>query len=66
MELKDALDGTIEVKILPTVIGFAVAAIVGILAIKLVKWLIKSDNFIVFSIYTLLVSIATFAYCIFA
>ena len=66
VELKDALDGTIEVKILPTVIGFAVAAIVGILAIKLVKWLIKSDNFIVFSIYTLLVSIATFAYCIFA
>ena len=42
--------------------GFVVAVIVGILAIQLVRWLIRSDNFIVFSIYTLLVSIGTFAY----
>lgn len=66
VELKDLLEGKIEVAIIPTIIGFVVAAIVGILAIKLVKWLIKSDNFIVFSIYTLLVSIGTFAYVIFS
>ena len=66
VELKDLLEGEIEVAIVPTIIGFVVAAIVGILAIKLVKWLIKSDNFIVFSIYTLLVSIGTFAYVIFS
>ena len=66
VELKDLLEGEIEVAIIPTIIGFVVAAIVGILAIKLVKWLIKSDNFIVFSIYTLLVSIGTFAYVIFS
>ena len=66
VELKDLLEGEIEVAIMPTIIGFVVAAIVGVLAIKLVKWLIKSDNFIVFSIYTLLVSIGTFAYAIFS
>ncbi len=65
VELKDALEGTIEVNILATLIGFVVAAVVGVLAIKLVKWLIKSDNFIVFSIYTLLVSVFTFGYWIF-
>ena len=66
VELKDLLEGEIEVAIVPTIIGFVVATIVGVLAIKLVKWLIKSDNFIVFSIYTLLVSIGTFAYAIFS
>ena len=62
MELKDLLEGTIEVNIGAAAVGFVVAAVVGILAIKLVQWLIRSDNFIVFSIYTFLVSMATFVY----
>ncbi|MBR4201011.1 MAG: undecaprenyl-diphosphate phosphatase [Oscillospiraceae bacterium] len=62
VELKDLLEGTIEVNIGAAAIGFVVAAVVGILAIKLVQWLIRSDNFIVFSIYTFLVSIGTFVY----
>lgn len=33
-------------------VGFIVAAIVGVCAIKLVDWLVKSDKFKVFSIYT--------------
>lgn len=60
VELHDLLKGSIEVNIPAALIGFAVSAVVGIMAIKLVKWLIRSDNFQVFSIYTLLVSIATF------
>ena len=64
VELKDVLEGTITVNIPAAIIGFIVAAVVGILAINLVRWLIRSDNFVVFSIYTLLVSIGTFAYCI--
>ena len=62
VEMKDLLEGSIEVNIPAAVIGFIVAAVVGILAIQLVRWLIKSDNFIVFSIYTFLVSIGTFVY----
>ena len=66
VELKDLLEGTITVNVPAALIGFVVAVIVGILAIQLVRWLIRSDNFIVFSIYTLLVSIGTFAYCFIA
>lgn len=61
-ELKDALEGTIQVNFGAAAIGFVVAAIVGVLAIKLVQWLIRSDNFIVFSIYTFVVSLFTFGY----
>ena len=62
VELKDALEGTIQVNFGAAAIGFVVAAIVGVLAIKLVQWLIRSDNFIVFSIYTFVVSLFTFGY----
>ena len=33
-------------------VGFIVAAVVGICAIKMVDWLVKSDKFKIFSIYT--------------
>lgn len=62
VEMKDLLEGTIEVNLGAAAIGFVAAAVVGVLAIKLVQWLIHSDNFIVFSAYTLLVSIGTFVY----
>lgn len=65
VELLDAVKGTVTVEIAPTLIGFVTAAVVGVLAISLVKWLIRSDNFIVFSIYTLLVSLLTFGVWIF-
>lgn len=61
-ELHDLMKGTIEVNLGASAIGFVVAAITGILAIQLVKWLIRSDRFIVFSAYTFLVSIGTFIY----
>ena len=61
-ELLDVMKGEIVVNVPAAAIGFVVAAIVGVLAIQLVRWLIRSDNFIVFSIYTFLVSIATFVY----
>lgn len=65
-ELLDAANGSFEVNWLAAGIGFVTAAVVGVLAIKMVNWLIKSDNFHAFSIYTLLVSLFTFGYWIFA
>ena len=62
VELKDLLSGQIEVNLGAALIGFVVAAIVGILAIKLVQWLIRSDNFIIFSIYTIVIACVTFIY----
>lgn len=64
-ELMDAMDGAFEVNVPAAAIGFVVSAIVGIAAIKLVKWLVKSDNFHIFSIYTLLVSLFTLGVWIF-
>ena len=62
VELKDLIGGQIEVNLAAAAIGFVVAAVVGILAINLVRWLIRSDNFIVFSIYTFIIACVTFIY----
>ena len=64
-ELMDVMNGTLQVAVLPTVIGFVTAAVVGILAIKMVDWLVKSSRFHIFSVYTLLVSVFTFGYWLF-
>ncbi len=42
---------------LPLIVGFAVAAVVGFLAIKLVRWLVKTDKFKIFAYYTLALGI---------
>ena len=64
-ELLDLGKGAISVNIPAALIGFVVAAIVGVLAINLVKWLIRSDNFIVFSIYTLIIALITLGWWFF-
>lgn len=65
-ELGDALSGGVAINVPASILGFAVAAVVGVLAIALVRVLLRSDNFIVFSVYTFLISLVTFGYCIFA
>ena len=57
VELKDAIGSGMAVNWGALLVGFIVAAIVGYLAIALVNWLIKSDKFIVFSIYTFVLGI---------
>lgn len=42
---------------LPLAIGFIVSAIAGFFAIKLVKWLVKTDKFKIFAYYTLALGI---------
>ncbi len=46
-------DAVADVNMLPIIVGVIVAAISGYLAIKLVKWLMVSNKFSVFAIYTL-------------
>lgn len=62
LEIKDyagsVADGTAAAINVPSyIVGFIVSAVVGVLAIKMVNWLIKSNKFIVFSIYTLILGI---------
>ena len=46
-----------NIDILPLIVGFIISAVVGFLAIKLVQWLIKSDRFKIFAVYTLILGI---------
>ena len=52
-EVKDAVSTHTDIDVLNCLIGFVVAAFVGICAIKLVNWLVKSDKFKIFGYYTL-------------
>ena len=51
VELKDAIETDMSFKA-DYIIGFFIAAIVGVAAIKMVSWLVKSDKFKVFAYYT--------------
>ncbi len=51
-ELIGGIGEDAAVGVLPCIIGVIVAAIVGFLAIKLVQWLMRTDRFKVFYIYT--------------
>lgn len=59
VEIKEAMETSVSVEILPMVIGFVVAAIVGYLSIKMIDWLVKTDKYKVFAYYTLVVGIIT-------
>ncbi len=52
IEVKDGIAQKADIGVVPCIVGFVVAAVVGFLAIKLVQMLIKSDKFKVFWIYT--------------
>ncbi len=61
LEGKDALEAGTEqltTNLVPILVGMAVAAVVGYLAIALFKWLLKTDRMIIFIIYTAVVGIA--------
>lgn len=61
LEGKDALfpdDGkAVTIDYLPVMIGMIVAAVVGFFAIKLFKWLLKTDRMYIFILYTAVVGI---------
>lgn len=59
LELKEAIEqGAVTLDgIVPTILGMIVSAIAGFYAIKLFKWLLKTDKMNIFVIYTLVVGI---------
>lgn len=65
LEIKDAVSSGVQLDIVPLVIGFLTAAIVGFLSIKLVKLIIKHDKFKIFGIYTLILGLLCVGYGIF-
>ena len=60
LELKDVAEtGDFDLGIMPVIVGIAVSAIVGVLAIKLFKWLLATDKTWIFILYTAICGIAT-------
>lgn len=55
LEIGDAVQSDMQLDWVALGIGFVVAAVVGFLAIKLVKWLLESDRFMIFGVYTLII-----------
>lgn len=58
VELKDGIEQGSGAGVLPCIIGVIVAAAVGFGAIKLVQWLMKTDRFKIFYIYTAILGAA--------
>ncbi|MEG1777650.1 MAG: hypothetical protein RR209_01605, partial [Angelakisella sp.] len=46
---------------LPALAGMAVAAVAGLLAIKLVNYIVKTDKFKIFAVYTFILGIGVTA-----
>ncbi len=62
LSVKDAIEtNTVAVELLPCIIGMIVAAVVGILAIKMVSWLVNSNKFKIFAWYTFILGIVVIA-----
>ena len=55
LEIGDALHSEMELDWAALAIGFVVSAAVGFLAIKLVKWLMERDRFMIFGVYTMII-----------
>ena len=53
LEVKDAVSSEADIQWGACLVGFLVAALVGLAAIKLVTWLVKTDKFKIFAYYTL-------------
>lgn len=58
LEGKDALEQGVDVDVPVVLVGIAVSAVVGYLAIWLFKWFLKSDKMIIFIVYTAVVGVA--------
>ncbi len=59
VEFKDAVELGAELEILPTIIGVIVAAVVGVLCIKLLQWILKKDIWQYFGYYCLTLGLIT-------
>ena len=57
LEVKDAVSTRADIDWVSCAVGFVVAAFVGLCAIKLVNWLVKTDKFKVFAYYTLVLGV---------
>lgn len=61
LDLKDSLEAGLAFDWLPVIIGMVTAAVVGYLAIILIKWLVMNNHFRIFAYYTLVLGVLVLA-----
>ncbi len=59
VEFKDAVELGAELELIPTIIGVIVAAVIGVLCIKLLQWILKKDIWKYFGYYCLTLGVIT-------
>ncbi len=57
MELKEVTPADLNLSIPVIIVGLVVSAVVGFLSIKMVQWLLNSDKFKIFMIYTFILGV---------
>ena len=60
LEFKDAMDEGLSFST-PLLVGMVTAAVFGLLAIKLIQWLVKTDRFSIFAYYALTLGVVVLA-----
>ncbi len=63
-DVKDAIAGEISVEIFPLICGIISAMVFGVLAIKLIEWLIRKDRYSLFGYYCLTLGLFVLIYAI--
>ncbi len=59
LEIKDIKASDFDINISYLIIGFIISAVVGLLCIKLLRWLMKTNKFKIFVYYTFILGIVT-------
>ena len=59
LTVKDAVEENIAVDAIPLIVGMVTAAVVGFIAIKLLRWMVTTNKLHVFAWYTLIVGIVS-------
>lgn len=59
LDAKDVAANNVQMEWVPVILGMLVAAVVGFFAIKLLRWILKTDKFQIFAIYTLILGLFT-------
>ena len=65
LEIKDVMENGMDIPIPSLIVGMAAALIFGLLAIKMVNWLVASNKFKYFAWYTLVLGVLTTGAAIF-
>ncbi len=64
LTIKDAVGAPVDIGVAAMIAGVVTAAVVGFLAIKLLKWIVTTNKLQIFAYYTLILGVVTIIVCV--